>query len=113
MWRLLLFVVETLLLLLMVLPSRAKFSRKTKEQVIPVKAEKIFLPTPMLMIVAASLRRKQNWKHSVATETRASSSDWRLEETAGKFFLQRSSNRSRLWTWAGYEHALTILIKLN
>ena len=107
MWRLLLFVVETLLLLLMVLPSRAKFSRKTKEQVIPVKAEK------MLMIVAASLRRKQNWKHSVATETRASSSDWRLEETAGKFFLQRSSNRSRLWTWAGYEHALTILIKLN
>ena len=110
MWRLLLFVVETLLLLLMVLPSRAKFSRKTKEQVIPVKAEKIF---PMLMIVAASLRRKQNWKHSVATETRANSSDWRQEETAGKFFLQRSSNRSRLWTCAGYEHALTKLIKLN
>ena len=41
------------------------------------------------MIVAASLRRKQNWKHSVATETRASSSDWRLEETAGKFFFTK------------------------
>ena len=97
-----LFAIYALLLLLMLLPSQAKFSRKTKEQVLKTQSWYLgdffvslilridIIPTMlslMVMIISLSLKRKLNWKLYVSIETRESFFDWRPAGTAGKFLL--------------------------
>ena len=95
MQRLLCIALDILLLLLMLLPSQAKFSRKTKEQVFKRLQKKIargkkvvlqnFFVTMLIrivivatmtiflvMIITLSLRRKPNLKPFVGIETRES-----------------------------------------